>query len=109
MRIDFGSLPDTKLSAVHGGNGEMTARIYEVEGLKVMPCRLHPGGSIGMHRHEDGDEIIYVLYGNGTAVCDGAEEVLAVDTCHICRKGSEHSIANTGMTDLVMLTAMVER
>ena len=109
MRIDFGNLPDTKTSGMFGGTGEMTARIYEAEGVKVIPRRIHPGGSIGLHRHEDSEEINYILYGNGVAVCDGVEEILATDVCHICPKGSEHSIVNTGVIDLVMLTVVTDR
>ena len=109
MRIDLSSMPDTKISGLYGGTGEITARIYEGDGLKIMPRRIHPGGSIGMHRHEDGDEINYVLYGNGVAVCDGTEEMLTTDICHICPKGSEHSITNTGMVDLVILTVVASK
>ena len=109
MRIDFNEISDMKIPGMHGGTGEMTARMYEGGGLKVIPCRIHPGGSIGMHRHENGDDINYVLYGTGVAVCDGKEEILATDVCHICPKGSEHSITNTGMTDLVMLTVVMNR
>lgn len=109
MRIDIGNMPDVKISGMNGGTGEMTTRIYEGNGLKVMPCRIHPGGSIGMHRHEACDDINYVLYGTGVAVCDGVEEALATDVCHICPKGSEHCIINTGVTDLVMLTVVVEK
>lgn len=43
------------------------------------------------------------------AICNGVEEVLAAGICHICPKGSEHSIINTGDNDLVMLTVVVER
>ena len=43
------------------------------------------------------------------AVCDGCEETLTAGVCHVCRKGSEHSIANTGEEDLVLLTVVVER
>ena len=72
-------------------------------------CRIHAGGSIGMHRHETSDDINYIIFGNGKAVCDGKEEKLTAGTCHISRKGSEHSIRNTGDEDLVMLTIVVER
>lgn len=109
MRIDIGGMPDVKVSGANGGTGEMTQRTYEGDGVKVMPCRIHPGGSIGMHRHEDSEEIIYILYGTGVAKCDGVEEALATDVCHICPKGSEHSIVNTGMIDLVMLTVEVNQ
>ncbi len=34
---------------------------------------------------------------------------LAPGCCHICAKGSEHSIGNTGYIDLVIITVVVER
>ncbi|MFT3950748.1 MAG: hypothetical protein QM689_02080 [Oscillospiraceae bacterium] len=49
------------------------------------------------------------MSGSGWACCDGNEEILTTDFCHICRKGSEHSIVNTGDEDLVLLTIVVER
>lgn len=47
--------------------------------------------------------------GTGIALCDGEEEFLSAGNCHVCKKGSEHSIMNTGNEDLVMLTVVVER
>ena len=46
--------------------------------------------------------------GTGKAVCNGQEEILNAGTCHICKKGSAHSIPNTGSEDLVLLTFVVE-
>ena len=43
------------------------------------------------------------------SVCDGVCETLSSGVCHVCRKGSEHSIVNTGKDDLVLLTVVVER
>ena len=37
------------------------------------------------------------------------EETLSEGCCHICKKGSEHSIINTDDKDLVLLTVVVER
>ena len=109
MKIDFNAIPEQMITALRGGEGELTAKMYESDWGKVMPCRLHPGSSIGPHCHETSDEICYVLYGNGIATCDGEEETLHIDACHICKKGSTHSIVNTGMTDLVMLAVIVEK
>ena len=39
----------------------------------------------------------------------GKEEILEKGTCHICKKGSEHSIINTGSEDLLLITVVVER
>lgn len=55
-----------------------------------------------------GDDISYVMSGMGKAVCDGQEEILSAETCHICKKGSEHSIVNIGDEDLMLLTVVVE-
>lgn len=109
MRIDFNAIPERRLPGMNGGAGEMSARMYMDDGGKIIPCRIHPGGSIGEHRHETSDDISYVLSGTGTALCDGAEEPLSPGVCHLCRKGSSHSIANTGGEDLVLLTLVVER
>lgn len=87
----------------------MSARMYMGEQGKIIPCRIHPGGSIGLHRHETSDDINYILSGTGMAVCNGREETLGAGVCHICKMGSEHSIVNTGTEDLVMLTVVVER
>ena len=62
-----------------------------------------------MHSHQTSDDINYILSGTGKAICDGKEEILMAGVCHICQKGSEHSITNTGDEDLVMLTIVVER
>ena len=50
-----------------------------------------------------------MLSGKGKAVCDGKEEYLSAGMCHICKKGSEHSIMNIGDEDLVLLTVVTER
>lgn len=109
MLIDFNQKQEITVPGMNNGTGTMTAKMYIDEQGKVIPCSIHPGGSIGLHTHETSDDINYVLSGNGKAICDGKEEVMCAGTCHICKKGSSHSITNTGDTDLVLLTIVVER
>lgn len=45
-----------------------------------MPERTAPG----MHLQVKSDDINYVLSDKGKAVCNGVEEELGVDCCHIC-------------------------
>lgn len=94
---------------MNAGTGSMTAKIHKGEQGKIIPCAIHPHGSIGLHQHTTSDDINYVLSGTGKAICDGKEERLNPGCCHICKKGSEHSIINTGDDDLVLLTVVVER
>ena len=109
MLLNFNEIKELTVPGMNNGTGMMTAKMYMDEQGKVIPCSIHTGGSIGLHKHETSDDIHYVLSGNGKAICDGQEEILSAGTCHICKKGSEHSIINTGNEDLVLLTVVVER
>lgn len=109
MLIDFNSIKEITIPGMNNGTGEMTAKMFMDDSGKVIPCSIHKGGSIGSHKHETSDDINYIISGTGKAICDDKEESLTAGTCHICRKGSEHSIINTGDADLVMLTVVVER
>ena len=109
MIIDFNEIKEMKVPGMNGGTGEMTVKMYIDEYGKIIPCHIHAGGSIGLHKHQTSDDINYIISGSGKAICDGKEELLMAGTCHICRKGSEHSLINTGDDDLVMLTVVVER
>lgn len=109
MLIDFNEMKEITLPGMNGGTGMMSAKMHMDESGKVILTRIHEGGSIGLHSHETSDDINYVMSGSGKAVCDGAEETLFAGTCHICRKGSSHSIINTGDDDLVLLTVVSEK
>ncbi len=109
MIIDFNRIKEVQVKEMNGGTGEVTAKMYMDKEGKIIPGSIRPGGSIGTHSHPTSDDINYILSGSGKAFCDGREELLAPGVCHICKKGSEHSIVNTGEEDLVMLTVVVER
>lgn len=109
MLIDFNKIKEITVPGMNNGTGQMTAKMFMDNGGKIIPCKIHKGGSIGIHKHETSDDINYVLSGTGKAVCNGEEEPLTAGCCHICKKGSEHIIVNTGDDDLVLLTIVVER
>lgn len=109
MLIDFDKIKEMTISGMNGGLGTMSAKMYIDKQGKVIQTKVHSGGSIGVHKHKTSDDINFILSGTGKAICDGQEELLKAGTCHICKKGSEHSIANTGEDDLILLTVVVER
>ena len=109
MLIDFNKQQEKKMPGMNGGTGEMSAKMFMDGNGKIIPCKIHAGGSIGMHSQPTSDDINFIILGTGKAVCDGKEELLVGGNCHVCKKGSEHSIVNTGNDDLVMLTVVVER
>ena len=107
MLIDFNQMPETTMPCMNNGTGEMTVRMYNDEKYRIIPTRIPAGGSIGLHTQSSGDDLNYIISGTGKAVCDGIEEELKAGTMHICPKGSQHTIINTGTDDLVMLTVVV--
>lgn len=64
MLIDFNTTKEMTVPGMNNGTGLMTAKMYMDEQGKIIPCSIHPGGSIGLHRHETSDDINYVLSGN---------------------------------------------
>ena len=109
MIIDFNKLQSMTIPGMNGGTGEMTCRMFNDEKYRIIPTAIHPGGSIVMHTQNSGDDLNYIISGEGKAICDGMEEQLKPGIMHICPKGLEHSIINTGKEDLVMLTVVVAR
>ncbi len=109
MRIDLNKLKETTMPCLYDGSGMMTTMKYEDENYRITPTALHVGGTIGMHRVDDGDCLVYVLSGEGEAICDGERESLSSGVMHICRKGSSHSVTNLGSEDLVMLVTKITK
>ncbi len=109
MIINFNELKEMKIPGMNNGTGQMTVRMYNDEKYRIIPTVIHAGGSIGLHMQSSGDDMNYILSGTGKAICDGVEEKLSAGMMHICPKGSEHSIINTGDDDLIMLTIVVAR
>ena len=109
MRINFNDIDSMTFPGMNNGTGTMSARMYNGDSYRIIPTAIHPGGSIGTHKQESGDDMNYIISGTGKTFCDGVEEDLGSGVMHICPKGSEHSIFNTGEEDLVMLTIVVKR
>lgn len=104
MLIDFNKMDNIEMPGMNNGTGTMVAKMFADNHGRAVHCRILPGGSIGTHRHDNGDDINFVISGSGKATCDGVDEELTASVCHICRNGSEHSIVNTGTVDLVLFT-----
>ncbi len=109
MQIDFNKIDSVTVPGMNNGTGMMSARMYNDDSYRIIPTSIHPGGSIGTHKQESGDDMNYIVSGTGRAFCDGIEEALMPGVMHICPKGLEHSIINTGEEDLVMLTIVVKK
>lgn len=106
-QVDFGSLEEVIVNGMNGGAGKMSVRMFFDGRRRIIETRMPPGSSIGDHLQTTGDDVNFVVEGTGTAFCDGTEETLRPGTCHVCPRGSRHSIINTGATELVLWTVIV--
>ena len=108
MLINFNSQEEQIFENMNGGSGRVHAKMFMNSSGKVIISRLEPGASIGLHTQNNGNDINFIVSGNGKAVCDGIEEILTAGNCHYCPKGSSHSIINAGTEDLVLYTVVDE-
>lgn len=92
-----------------GGKGavEVTHLLRQIQ-LKGK-CRffgsmlIKPGCSIGLHRHENEEEIYYIIKGEGTAEDNGIKQPVKAGDVILTGNGASHSIENTGSIDLEVL------
>ena len=68
---------------------------------------LNPGCSIGFHRHENEEEIFYIISGQALADDNGSEVVLNPGDTILTGNGDGHAIANNGNEPLVMTAVIV--
>lgn len=106
MLLDFSKVEEKVLKNFNGGEKEFRAKMLVDENNKILMGRLIPGASIGMHRHENTSEIIYVLEGCGKMITEDGEERLSAGCCHYCHEGHSHSFVNDSQEDIVFFAVV---
>lgn len=108
MIIDFKDIEAATVPNFKGGEKEYHVQTADDGKVKIMRGLLHPGASIGYHKHEANSEIIFVLSGTGHVLCDDGTETVAAGQVHYCPMGHSHSLVNNGTADLVFLAIVPE-
>jgi len=101
--MNFDEIAQQTIPHMKGGDGVVKARISDDGKVKIMRAVLEPGSSIGLHKHEETSEVVYVINGVMTVAVDGKKELYRQGEVHYCPKGSSHEIRNEGKTNLVCL------
>ncbi len=108
MIIDFNKIDTTSIKNFKGGENVTKANMYVDKQNKIMRCILEKGCSIGLHKHENNSEIIYILGGTGKMIYDDTVEILKKGNCHYCPMGHTHSLINENDEDLVFFAVVPE-
>ena len=96
---------------MRGGVGSV---LIEKASSNMMNCKMYaritilPSSSIGMHVHENDEEMVYVLSGKGQAYVNGELFDIFTGTYHHARQGNQHSIINNTNENLVILAVINE-
>lgn len=111
MRIDLKNQEKVKVDNLRGGKGsvymqKLSPLLEHMKGYNIItiPSR----SSIGIHTHEEDEEVIFVLEGTGTLVIDGVNHPFTQGLVSVCKRGRNHSVINTSSEDLVLLAVINE-
>jgi quercetin dioxygenase-like cupin family protein len=79
------------------------------EGLDPEFCsscvmRVEPGSTVQpAHCHPDGEELIYIIEGEGKVYVDGIIKPMKAGTAVLFEKGSKHMVRNSGSTEMKVI------
>lgn len=109
MLIHFENIETEVLPEFKGGAGSLIRKCFSVDNCKIMEGKLEPGSSIGLHRHTDDYEIIYVITGKGTVKNDDGMESLKTGCVTYCPPGKAHTLINSGNEDLIFFAVIPKK
>ena len=101
MIIDFNKIAHTTLAEFRGGEMSIRTAEYMDDMNRIIKVTVPSGASVGLHKHPTSSEVIFVIAGVGTVVCNGVEERLHAGLCSYCPMGGEHLIRNDGEDEFV--------
>ncbi len=98
-------------SCIRGGCGE--ARIFDaplpsgaVPLSMASRIELQPGASIGVHSHDDDEEVYAVVSGSGVYISCGIEADARSGDIFVTKKGMTHGLRNDGSVPLVFFAVV---
>ena len=109
MKINFNEMNEEALKEFNGGIGEFNAKIFNDGDNKILLGRLKKNNSIGLHKHIDSCEIIYVLSGCGKMITDGEIEILNKGDATYCPRNSSHTFVNENDEDLIFFAVVPKK
>ncbi len=74
------------------------------EHTQIVIMSIPPSGEIGMEVHEENDQVLYFVEGEGKAILNDEEETIQKGDIVLVRAGTNHNFINTGQDDLKIIT-----
>ena len=108
-------IPLKTFTRCHEGSGDCHARLVlskpdsQLGLLWMHDDTLPPGATIGEHRHDDNEELYYVLEGHGTMILDGQRSPIGAGDVSVVHPGHTHGIENSNDSAMRLLVVCVGR
>lgn len=109
MHLNFKDFEVTVMKNMRGGKNEVYIRKspYVLDNMKMYAQITIPSGaSIGMHSHEEDEEVITVISGKGVLKINEDSYEIKKGDISLTKKGHFHSIENNEEEDLVLLAVI---
>ncbi len=106
MIKDVSQMESEIRSQMRGGSGDVTIQhVFKADELLgasrlVAKITLQPGCSVGLHEHDQEEEIFYIMKGRGRVVDAGEVREVTPGDAVLTGNGNNHSIENIGNDDL---------
>lgn len=94
MIIDFTKMDQIQIDNMRGGNKYVKMIKYVDDRNLIGRISIPKGGSIGFHKHEIDQEVMYIVSGKGLLLENGKETEVVQGNSTYCPQGKEHSISN---------------
>lgn len=98
---------------MRGGKGSVEIlHVFQQEELKgkarlCAKITINPDSSIGLHQHDNEEEIFYIINGQGMVNDNGTFSEVGVGDSIITGNGASHAVENTGDTPLEMMAVIL--
>jgi mannose-6-phosphate isomerase-like protein (cupin superfamily) len=86
------------------GNKNFREVVSTAKYSQVVLMSIPPGADIGEETHDDVDQVLVFVQGEGQAVLDGKKSKVGVGRLVHVPAGTRHNFINTGKTDLRLYT-----
>jgi len=85
-------------------NDDFRDEVITGKQCQVVLMTIQPGEEIGSEVHDDHDQILVLVEGNGQAVLDGQAREIGTNDLVFVHAGAEHNFINTGSRPLKLYT-----
>lgn len=85
-------------------NNNFRKVIFTGKHSQIVVMSIPIGGDIGLETHDDTDQLLFFVSGEGEAIIKGEARIVGENDIVFVPAGSEHNFQNIGETDLKLFT-----